>query len=56
MIKAIVLRDAVDAIIVTDVSRLSRHAEALARTVDWLAEHDVAIYLVSDGAYYRPGL
>ncbi len=54
-IKEIVLRDAVDMLIVTDVTRLSRDAEDLARTVDWLDEHGVGICLVSNGSYYCPG-
>lgn len=52
VIKEIALRDAVDTLIVTDVGRLSRDAEDLAKTVDWLDEHGVGIYLVSNGAYY----
>ena len=50
VIKELVLRDAVDTLIVTDVGRLSRDAGDLAKTVEWLDEHGVGIYLVSDGA------
>lgn len=51
IVKEIILRDAVGTLIVTDVARLSRDAGDLAKTVDWLNEHGVGIYLVSDGAY-----
>ena len=54
VIKEIILRDAVHSLIVTDVSRLSCDAEDLAKTLDWLNEHGVGVYLVSDRAYSCP--
>jgi len=56
LIKEMVLRGAVDTLIVTDAARLSRDPDVLATTADWLNEHDVGIYLLSNGSYYFPVL
>ena len=38
-----------------DLFSLGRNLDDLARIADWLDEHDVGIYLVANGSYYRPG-
>jgi len=54
IIKARILCDGVETLIVTDVARLSRSIEDLMETVDWLTEHDVGLYVLCNGAYYCP--